>query len=92
MCYFLLFYFEMLQSVVKRQRPSLALSLSPECFFPDGLVSGDLVQHNAGAPKTLCQVRRADPKSQRDVHDPETHPDGYRPDGAADGAPQQHAA
>lgn len=66
--------------------------LSPDYFFPDGLVSGNLVQHNAGAPETLRQVRRADPESQRNVHDPETHPDGHRPDGAADGAPQQHAA
>lgn len=74
------------------QVSSKVKDFSPTCSLPDGLVSGNLVQHNAGAPETLRQVRRADPEGQRDVHDPETHPDGHRPDGAVDGAPQQHAA
>jgi len=72
-----------------RQKVSLA---SPSRLPPDGPVRGNLVQHHAGAPEALRQVRRADPEGQRDVHDPAAHPDGHRPDGAADGAPQQHAA
>lgn len=62
------------------------------CVRPDGPVGGSLVHHHAGAPETLRQIRRADPEGQRDVHDPAAHPDGRRPDGAADGAPQPHAA
>lgn len=58
----------------------------------DGPVRGSPVQHHAGAAEALRQVRRADPEGQRDVHDPATHPDGDRPDGAPHGAPQQHAA
>lgn len=65
---------------------------SAVCVRPDGPVRGSPVHHHAGAPETLRQVRRADPEGQRDVHDPAARPDGNRPDGAADGAPQQHAA
>uniref|UniRef100_A0A452QQ00 BLOC-1-related complex subunit 5 n=1 Tax=Ursus americanus TaxID=9643 RepID=A0A452QQ00_URSAM len=42
--------------------------------------------------ETLFSFMQEHPEGQRDVGHPPPHPDGHRPDGAADGAAQQPAA
>lgn len=62
------------------------------CLYTDGPLCGDSLQPHAGAPEEVRQVRGADPEGERDVGHPAPHPDGHRPDGAADGAAQQPPA